>query len=231
MVVRRGAGFEAIENVVLVGEVEYPGPYALLNDNERLSDVIRRAGGLTPEAFPAGATLYRDVENIGYVVLDLDRVMVNPADPANIILRSNDTLYIPKRQELVTIYTSNTLADRFGRDSTTQDGSIQVAYQGPRSANWYIKNYAGGFNDDNARKRWTTVEYANGQVAETSNFLGIKNYPELRPGAEIRVPAAPPKQRRERREERFDWLGWTRVVLATATTITTYILLNNRNRN
>lgn len=228
VVVRRGAGFEAIENVVLVGEVEYPGPYALLNDNERLSDVIRRAGGLTPEAFPAGATLYRDVENIGYVVLDLDRVMVNPADPANIILRSDDTLYIPKRQELVTIYTSNTLADRFGRDSTTQDGSIQVAYQGPRSANWYIKNYAGGFNDDNARKRWTTVEYANGQVAETSNFLGIKNYPELRPGAEIRVPAAPPKQRRERREERFDWLGWTRVVLTTATTITTFILLNNR---
>ena len=208
-----------------MGEVEYPGPYALLDDNERLTDLIRRAGGLTPEAFTPGATLYRGVEEIGYVVLDLDRVMLNAADPANIVLRSDDTLYIPKRQELITIYTTNTLANRFGQDSTTLDGSIQVAYQGPRSASWYVKNYAGGFNDDTARKRWTTVEYANGQVAETSSFLGIKNYPDLRPGAEIRVATAPVKQRRERREERFDWLGWTRVVLATATTITTYILL------
>lgn len=227
VVVRRSAGFEEIERVVIVGEVQYPGPYAIISDNEKLSDIIGRAGGLTPNAFVDGATLYRPTDDIGYVVLDLDEALEDKLHPANIVLRSQDTLFIPKKQELITIYTKNTLANRFGVDSIAQDGTIQVAYRGPKSANWYIDKYAGGFNDDTARKRWTTVEYASGQVKETKNILFFKNYPELQPGATIRVATAPPKQTKQRREERFDWLGLAQIVLGTATTLTTYILLRN----
>ncbi|MBC6994168.1 SLBB domain-containing protein [Neolewinella lacunae] len=225
VIVRNAAEFELIRNVVVFGEVRYPGQYALLKDNERLSDIIQRAGGLTQEASPEAATLYRGEQGIGYVILNLERAVADPADPTNMVLLNQDTLYIPKRNELVTIYTARTLATRFGTDSTNVDGTIQVAFQGEKSAKWYIDRYAGGFNDDTARKRWTTVEYANGRVQETNNFLGIKAYPQVRPGASIRVAAAPPKQQKQRREERFDWIGLAQVVLGAATTLTTFILL------
>ncbi|MFK8161643.1 MAG: SLBB domain-containing protein, partial [Lewinella sp.] len=204
VVVRSAAEFEPIRNIVVEGEIRYPGRYALLEDNERLSDIIRRSGGLTEEAFPAGATLYRPGTTAGYVVLDLDRVSKNPDDPSNMVLRAGDTLFVPKQQDLITIHTRGTIANRYDlRDSTSRQGVIQVAYQGDKPANWYIKRYAGGFEEDVARKRWTTVEYANGQFKETASFMGIHNYPNLRPGATIRVPLKPEKKQKERREERF----------------------------
>jgi len=229
VIVRSAAEFETIQNVMVQGEVRYPGRYALLEDNEKLSDLLRRAGGLTEEAFPAGATLYRPATDIGYVVLDLDRVVRNASDPANMVVRSGDTLFIPKRQDLVTIYTRGTLADRYGKDSTTVDGTIQVAFQGDKPASWYVKRYAGGFEDDIARKRWTTVEYANGQVKETKSFAGIHDYPEVLPGSSIRVPLKPVKKQKQRREERFDWVGLTSVILGGVSTIVTFVLLSQRN--
>jgi protein involved in polysaccharide export with SLBB domain len=226
VIVRSAAEFEPIRNIVVEGEVRYPGNYALLQDNERLSDIVRRAGGLTQEAFAAGATLYRPDSKAGYVVLDLDRVILDRNDPANMVVWQGDTLFVPKQQDLISIYTRGTVASRYEqRDSTNNSGVIQVAYQGDKPASWYIKRYAGGFEDDIARKRWTTVQYANGQLKETSSFLGIHNYPEVLPGAIIRVPLKPEKIQKERREERFNWIGLAQVLVGAATTLTTFILL------
>lgn len=226
VIVRSAAEFESIRNIVIEGEVRYPGQYALLKDNERLSDIVRRAGGLTQEAFAAGATLYRPDSKAGYVVLDLDRVVLDGNDPANMVVRERDTLFVPKRQDLISIYTRGTVANRYEqRDSTNSSGVIQVAYQGDKPASWYIKRYAGGFEDDVARKRWTTVQYANGQLKETNSFLGIHNYPEVLPGATIRVPLKPEKIQKERREERFNWIGLAQIILGAATTITTFVLI------
>lgn len=227
VVVRSTAEYEQIQTVYVEGEVRYPGNYGLLNKNEKLSELIQRAGGLTKGAFATGAMLYRP--GTGYVVLALDKVLVDPTDPSNMVLLGNDTLYVPKKQELVTIYTVNTLANQFGRDSLNVGSARQVAYQGEKSAGWYIKNYAGGFDDDSARKRWTTVEYANGQVKKTSSFLGIRNYPTVRSGASIWVPAAPAKRRKERREERFNWIGLASVIVGGASTVATFLLLSQRN--
>lgn len=223
--VRSAAEYEPIESVDLLGEVRYPGRYALIKDNERLSDIIRRAGGLTSEAFPQGATLLRSDKDQGYVVLDLDKVVVDQSIPANIVLRQGDAISIPKKNELVTIYTEGTLANRFGVDSISTGNRIKVAYQGDHSAAWYINRYAGGFENAIAKKRETTVEFANGQVKETNSFLGIRNYPKVEPGGSIRVALKAPKQRRQRREERFDWIGLAQVLVGAATTITTFILI------
>lgn len=46
------------ESVMIRGEVRYPGNYGF-HDGERLSAVLRRAGGLLPAAYPAGAVLVR----------------------------------------------------------------------------------------------------------------------------------------------------------------------------
>jgi protein involved in polysaccharide export with SLBB domain len=227
VVVRNAAEFENIQNVVLKGEVRYPGLYALLKDNEKLSDLVTRAGGMTNEAFAAGATLYRAEGDKGDVILDLQAAVDDVNAPGNMVMRRGDTLYVPKRQDLVTIFLPNTISSEFKRDSLVKGKRIQVAYQGPKPANWYIKRYAGGFDDDTARRRWTTVQYASGQIRETSSFAGVHNYPKVLPGATIRVPAKPEKIQKTRREERFNWLGLAQIVVGAATTLTTFILIRN----
>lgn len=57
--VRKAPGFDPQETVVVTGQVLLPGPYALETRGERLSDIIERAGGLTPEAYPEALQLWR----------------------------------------------------------------------------------------------------------------------------------------------------------------------------
>lgn len=46
--------------VNIVGAVKFPGPYQITGQNDRLSELVRRAGGLTDSAFPTGAEFVRD---------------------------------------------------------------------------------------------------------------------------------------------------------------------------
>ena len=57
--IRKIAGYKIPETVSVTGLVQYPGPYALSNSNERVSDLLKRAGGLAPDAYAAGAYLKR----------------------------------------------------------------------------------------------------------------------------------------------------------------------------
>ncbi|WP_409014422.1 SLBB domain-containing protein [Algoriphagus sp. 4150] len=57
--IRRSPGFEKEQLVTLKGEVIYPGDFAISSANERISDVIKRAGGLSQFAYPKGANLIR----------------------------------------------------------------------------------------------------------------------------------------------------------------------------
>ena len=66
-----------------------------------------------------------------------------------------------------------------------------VVYESNRNLKHFI-NLAGGFGNRAQRKN-TYVIYANGSVAKTKKFLFFKTYPQVSPGAEIIVPAKPPK--------------------------------------
>lgn len=57
--IRKNPGFEREQIVRVDGEVMYPGDFTISNANERVSDVIRRAGGLNQFAYPKGANLIR----------------------------------------------------------------------------------------------------------------------------------------------------------------------------
>ncbi len=57
--IRRSPGFEREQLITITGEVVYPGDFAMANANERISDVVRRAGGLSQFAYPKGASLVR----------------------------------------------------------------------------------------------------------------------------------------------------------------------------
>lgn len=57
--IRKLVGWDDVgASVTLGGEVEHPGTYGI-REGERLSSVIRRAGGFRPTAFPQGAVLER----------------------------------------------------------------------------------------------------------------------------------------------------------------------------
>jgi protein involved in polysaccharide export with SLBB domain len=56
---RKAPGFEPQRRVILTGEVMFPGPYSLQTRGERLTDLVQRAGGLTPEAYREGLQLWR----------------------------------------------------------------------------------------------------------------------------------------------------------------------------
>jgi protein involved in polysaccharide export with SLBB domain len=57
--IRKSPGFEREKLVTIEGEVNYPGEFAISSANERISDVIKRAGGLNQFAYPKGASLVR----------------------------------------------------------------------------------------------------------------------------------------------------------------------------
>ena len=57
--VRKNPNYRSPINVVISGEVVYPGTYSLISDGDRISDLIERSGGLTKNAFPEGVRLYR----------------------------------------------------------------------------------------------------------------------------------------------------------------------------
>lgn len=57
--IRKSPGFEREQLIKVEGEVNYPGEFAIASANERISDVIKRAGGLNQFAYPKGASLVR----------------------------------------------------------------------------------------------------------------------------------------------------------------------------
>ncbi|MFD2203545.1 SLBB domain-containing protein [Shivajiella indica] len=59
IMIRRSPGFQREQLVRVEGEAYYPGEFAIAHADERISDIIKRAGGLNPYAYPKGATLIR----------------------------------------------------------------------------------------------------------------------------------------------------------------------------
>ena len=173
--VRNVPEFEFQRTINLTGEVKFPGPYALVDKNERLWSVIERAGGLTSEAFLEGATLYRAKEGVGFVVMNLSEVAKNKKSKHNYILKEGDLIEIPKNKDLVAIR-GQTKAKEIYPDKILRTGKINVAYHKGKSAKWYVDKYAAGIGKD-GRRKLITVEHPNGQIERTKDYLIFKKYP------------------------------------------------------
>ena len=85
IVVRTAPEFELQRSVSVNGEVKYPGPFFLADDNSTILDVINNAGGFTNEAFIGGVTLFRNKDEVGFIVVDMERAMANPNSTLNVI--------------------------------------------------------------------------------------------------------------------------------------------------
>ena len=87
--------FELQRTVDIIGEVVYPGPYALTSKEDRLSDLVQRAGGLLPTAYADGARFIRVLDRAGRVDLNLPAALAEPGSATDIVLQPGDSLFVP----------------------------------------------------------------------------------------------------------------------------------------
>lgn len=171
--VRRAPGYEAAREVRVSGEVLVPGRYVLTTREERLTDVIRRAGGLTPQAYTPGMHVVRG-EHV--IAADLQRAVRNPDDANNILLAAGDSVHVPTYDPTVTV-------------SGAVNFEARVLYVPGRSLDYYI-DQAGGYAERADRHR-TTVTYASGERAAVLKRWVGRSDPRVQPGSQIFVPPKP----------------------------------------
>ncbi len=214
VVVRSLPGFSTQRQVRIQGEVLYPGIYTLTTKNERISDLIKRAGGLTDLAYPQGASLKRtmNIDSSGLVRLKQQKfkqLQTNVEGDSAQLAELNAQLI---HNDFVGIHLDQILKNPDSpSDLFLEEGDIiniprrlqtvkvngevlfpvTTRFQPGRSMRYYISQ-AGGFSED-AKKGRVYVIYANGFVKSTSHFLFFKSYPNLEPGAEVFVPYKKPK--------------------------------------
>ncbi len=190
--VRKAPSYYEQRTVYIYGEVRYPGAYSIGSKNERISDLIIRAGGLMPNAFVQGARMKRineqKGEGINQLELRLGDILKNPGSIYDYPLKEGDQLIVPEASQNVSI-TGEVL------------NPMGLAYENGKTLKYYI-NRSGGFSP-NARKNKTYVIYTNGTTQVSHSFFG-RNYPRIKPGSQIIVPRKPEKQRINNTSK---WLG------------------------
>ncbi|PWD97672.1 SLBB domain-containing protein [Marinilabilia rubra] len=201
--VRKAPGYSQTGAVKISGEILYAGDYNLANRQERLSSIIERAGGLTPEAYPEGAMLTRKVEinpkmrrlrqqlaerdstlefdDMGFEVLaiDLKSVLENPGTKEDVFLKEGDEIRIPR--ELQTVNVGGAVLN-----------PVSSPFVKGKSLKYYV-DQSGGFSNM-AKKGKAYVIYPNGKAAATKKFIFFNNYPKVLPGSEIIIPEKPQRE-------------------------------------
>jgi protein involved in polysaccharide export with SLBB domain len=205
--VRSSPNYEKQQFVSVEGQVIFPGVYALERKDERISDLMKRVGGLNAQAYAAGATLIRKFK---ISKQEADRKRKQFSDLSDVTTDASVKVEEVKEEteESIGIELMNAI-DNVGTptDMLLQDGDIiripkepqTVRMQGevlyPTSTRYLagmpFKHYiseSGGFTDLSARRR-SYIVYANGSVDRTRKLLGLFNiYPKVEPGSEIIVP-------------------------------------------
>ena len=232
--VRFSPGYQEQQVVKVNGEITFAGDYVLAEKNSRLSDIITKAGGITPDAYVKGASLKRQLtedemrrletllqlssnkqsrdsvalslENIkNYSVgIDLEKALANPGSAHDVVLRDGDELYIPQLQSTVKI-----------NGAVTYPNSVTYT-EGMSVGN--CLSQAGGYND--IARKYPIVIYMNGKVATTKKcFIFFKRYPKVEPGCEIVVPTKTQRDRKTSLAEVLSIASSTTSMAAMVTSI------------
>ncbi len=181
VLILRQPDFDYQRTVAVTGEVRYPGVYSLRTKQDRLSDVIARAGGLTPQAYPDGIRFVRSENDVGRINVDLGRALNDTAASANVTLQPGDSINVPEYQPSVKV-----------SGAVNSPGSVLWR----RGANLdYYLSAAGGFAQ-RADKGAVSVRFANGEVRTRRGGLFGGGAPKPGPGSEVFVPAEDPTARK-----------------------------------
>ena len=198
--VRRSPGYQEQVNVEIEGEILYAGTYALTSKSERLSDLVKKAGGVTPYAYIKGAKLMRkandeEIERMKDVMEMMKREMGGASmDSLKLDIKPNYSVGINLEAALENPGSDADIVLREGdqfilpemTNTVKINGAVMlpntVAFNSKMSVKDYISQ-AGGFANG-ARKTKAFIIYMNGQVAKVrGSGRGM-----VEPGCEIIVP-------------------------------------------
>ena len=196
--VRRSPDYNEQQNVAVEGEVQFAGNYALSNKGQRLSEVIKQAGGLTKRAYAEGTKLMRQMtpeerdqmeivlrtaqRNSGNDSIDVKKLLTNATYPVGIELEK--ALKNPGTDDDPILREGDRIiVPRY--DGTVKiNGEVlypnTVYFKEGKNTDYYI-NLAGG-TTSTGKKSMTVIIYMNGMVARADH----KHKP--RPGCQIVVP-------------------------------------------
>lgn len=205
--IRSSPNYELQQFITIQGQVVYPGVYGLEKKDERLSEIILRAGGLNKQAYPKGAKLIRKIQLTEFEKNRKAEQLNEIQDNFTGISTQRDPAIVTKTKETIGIDLVKALKNPGGEDDLyVLEGDIidipkepqtvkvsgevlypnSVKYLDGKSFYDFISE-AGGFTSSSARKR-AYVLYSNGSVKRTKSFLFLRFHPRIEQGAEIIVP-------------------------------------------
>ncbi len=208
--VRSATGYEVQKLVKIQGEVLYPGTYTILSKDERISDIVKRAGGLTALAYTLGASLKRPgVPDADSAALAKEKLETLKRLQSSVIdtTKSGSSIEEVVKNINVGISLEKILIDPgSGFDLIMEEGDIinvpkqlqtikvsgevlspvTMIFEKGKGFNSYISQ-SGGFSDRSLKRR-SYILYANGSVKSTRKIVFFNDYPRVDPGAEIFVP-------------------------------------------
>jgi protein involved in polysaccharide export with SLBB domain len=198
--IRRSPAYQEQKNVAIAGEVVFSGSYALTKRNERLSDLVKKAGGLSPEAYVKGARLVRqmnteerarrdDALRLAKGSVGKDSVSVEQLDLSDFYSVGIDlekALANPGSDYDMVLNQGDMLYIPWKVSTVKIDGGVMypntVLYKKGMPKSYYI-NQAGGYGA-RAKKNRAYVVYMNGTVSRLKGRSASK----FEPGCEIIVP-------------------------------------------
>ena len=197
------------------GEIAFEGFYTLEQKNQRLSDVVKAAGGVIPGAYVRGARLIRNMNEDELARRDelikmaRQSAAASAKDSLSLEQLATETTYLvgihldealanPGCDEDVELQDGDRLViPRYNR-TVKISGDVQksntVAFKDKKNYKYYISQ-AGGYGK-RARKSHTYILYQNGTIAKASKG-------DIEPGCEIVVPTKGPKDPNQITQ----WLG------------------------
>jgi protein involved in polysaccharide export with SLBB domain len=181
--------------IEITGEVIYPGKYPLLNKDEKIASVVKRAGGLTRFAFPEAATFYRPSLPGNYIVIKLKKAIKFGWNRNNYLLKDGDVLNVPLTQDLVSIK-----GNALNYSDLNKVSQVNAPYLSGRRAGYYIRHYGSGFSD-NAWRRKTYVIQPNAKINRTKRILFYPIYPAISKGSVIYVVTKEKKVKADKKKE------------------------------
>jgi len=197
----KAPGYFPQQKVTIKGEVNYPGSYVITSKNERVSDLLKRAGGLTKYAYAPGATLKRtSIQEQA----QKQKLLAMAASDTTVKIDSAQLAQIKQNKTLVELQLQNIIKHPGGpQDYVLKNGDVifipaikqtvrvvgavlnpmSLMFDKNLSLKAYI-NKSGGFAK-NAKKTKVYILYANGTTAT--------RFGKIEPGCQIIVPKKPKK--------------------------------------
>lgn len=206
--VRRLPVYNRPQEVIITGAVVYSGNFAI-SKNEKVLDVINRAGGLSPEADVKGVKIKRPIQQKQIEALEDVNVNLGKADSnqTNSLVKKlkEDIRYAvipidwekivsnPNDYSNITLLPGDLIDVAMRNENVKVTGNVlltsEIPYVAGKGFNYYV-GAVGGI-DSKGWKKKAYVIYPNGKAAVTGHFLFLKFYPKVIPGSQIVIPEKP----------------------------------------